>query len=106
MHSSLIPSTISLVLSIFQKFGVSPAAREITSSTRRVAQASKKVYAVHREHKAMGQLLVTLIVPPVVGLITYVVVRRIWERDENAPSEAGRRREPATKDERKEMPAH
>ena len=54
----------------------------------------------------MGQLLVTLIVPPVVGLITYVVVRRIWEIDENAPSEAGRRREPSTKDERKEMPAH
>lgn len=54
----------------------------------------------------MGQLLVTLVVPPVVGLITYVVVRRIWERDEKALSEAGRRREPSTKDERKEMPAH
>jgi hypothetical protein len=32
----------------------------------------------------MGQLLVTLIVPPIVGLVTYIVVRHIWERDENA----------------------
>ena len=32
----------------------------------------------------MGQLLVTLIVPPIVGMITYIVVRYIWERDENA----------------------
>ena len=31
----------------------------------------------------MGQLLVTLIVPPIVGVITYIVVRRIWDRDEN-----------------------
>jgi hypothetical protein len=31
----------------------------------------------------MGQLLVTLIVPPIVGVVTYLVVRRIWERDEN-----------------------
>ena len=28
----------------------------------------------------MGQLLVTLIVPPIVGLVTYIIVRRIWER--------------------------
>lgn len=31
----------------------------------------------------MGQLLVTLIIPPIVGLVTYIVVRHIWERDEN-----------------------
>ena len=31
----------------------------------------------------MGQLLLTLIVPPIVGVVTYLVVRRIWERDEN-----------------------
>ena len=30
----------------------------------------------------MGQLLVTLIVPPIVGLVTYIIVRHIWERDE------------------------
>jgi hypothetical protein len=30
----------------------------------------------------MGQLLVMLIVPPVVGVVTYIIVRRIWERDE------------------------
>jgi len=55
---------------------------------------------------AMGQLLVTLIVPPVVGLITYIVIRRIWERDENAPGEAVSRREPSVIDNREETPAH
>jgi hypothetical protein len=54
----------------------------------------------------MGQLLVTLIVPPVVGLVTYIVVRRIWERDENVPSEAANRREPSTTDNHEEKPAH
>jgi hypothetical protein len=72
----------------------------------RVAQASKQVYAVHQEHKAMGQLLMTLIVPPIVGLITYVVVRRIWDRDDNAPNEAVSRHEPSVMDKREEMPAH
>ena len=42
----------------------------------------------------MGQLLVTLIVPPIVGVITYIVVRRIWDRDENG-AEAVSRREPS-----------
>ena len=36
----------------------------------------------------MGQLLVTLIVAPIVGVVTYIVVRRIWERDENGAAEA------------------
>ena len=39
----------------------------------------------------MGQLLVTLIIPPVVGVVTYIVLRRIWERDENGASVAERR---------------
>jgi hypothetical protein len=43
----------------------------------------------------MGQLLLTLIVPPIVGLVTYVVVRRIWERDENGASEVVRSRDPS-----------
>jgi len=34
-------------------------------------------------HAAMGQLLAVLIVPPIVGLVTYFVVRLLWERDEN-----------------------
>jgi hypothetical protein len=42
----------------------------------------------------MGQFLVTLIVPPIVGLITYTIVRRIWERDKN-DAEAISRREPS-----------
>jgi hypothetical protein len=42
----------------------------------------------------MGQLLVMLIVPPIVGLVTYIIVRRIWERDENG-AEAVSRREPS-----------
>ena len=54
----------------------------------------------------MGQLLMTLIVPPIVGLITYVVVRRIWDRDDNAPNEAVSRHEPSVMDKREEMPAH
>ena len=42
----------------------------------------------------MGQLLVTLTVPPIVGLVTYIIVRRIWERDENG-AEAVNRHEPS-----------
>ena len=41
----------------------------------------------------MGQLLVTLIVPPIVGLVTYIIVRRIWERDENGAEAVSRRGE-------------
>jgi hypothetical protein len=41
----------------------------------------------------MGQLLVMLIVPPIVGVVTYVVIRRLWERDENGASEAVRLRD-------------
>ena len=43
----------------------------------------------------MGQLLVTLIVPPIVGVVTYIVVRRIWDRDENGAGDAVGRREPS-----------
>jgi hypothetical protein len=32
----------------------------------------------------MGQLLMILIVPPLVGVITYAVFRIIWEKDEQA----------------------
>lgn len=32
----------------------------------------------------MGELLVTLIVPPIVGVFVFIVIRHIWERDENA----------------------
>ena len=48
----------------------------------------------------MGQLLVTLIVPPIVGLVTYIIVRRIWERDANS-AEAVSRREPSAVTRRK-----
>ena len=30
----------------------------------------------------MGQLSAVLIIPPIVGLVTYVVVRLFWKRDE------------------------
>jgi hypothetical protein len=43
----------------------------------------------------MGQLLVMLIVPPIVGVVAYIVVRLIWERDENGGSEIVRRRDPS-----------
>jgi hypothetical protein len=39
----------------------------------------------------MGQLLVMLIVPPIVGVVTYIVVQRIWERDENSANVVVRR---------------
>ena len=51
----------------------------------------------------MGQLLVTLIVPPIVGLVTYIIVRRIWERDENG-AETVSRREPSAVPQAEEKP--
>ena len=47
-------------------------------------------------YAAMCQLLVMLIVPPIVGVVTYIVIRRIWERDENGASEAVTRLDPST----------
>ena len=41
-------------------------------------------------HAAMGQLLVMVIVPPVVGVVTYIIIRRLWEWDEIRASEAVR----------------
>ena len=43
----------------------------------------------------MGQLIVMLIVPPIVGVVTYILIRRIWERDKNGASEAVARRDPS-----------
>jgi len=43
----------------------------------------------------MGQLLVMLIVPPAVGMVTYIIIRRLWERDENDTGEAVKRRDPS-----------
>jgi hypothetical protein len=40
-----------------------------------------------------GQLLAVLIVPPIVGLVTYFVVRLLWERDENGANEGHSRNE-------------
>ena len=42
----------------------------------------------------MGQLLVMLIVPPVVGVATYLIIRRIWERGEYGAGEVVERRDP------------
>jgi hypothetical protein len=43
----------------------------------------------------MGQLLAMLIIPPIVGVVTYIVVRRFWEREENGAGEAVTRRDPS-----------
>ena len=43
----------------------------------------------------MGQLLVMLIVPPAVGVVTYVIIRRLWKGDEDDASETVRRRDPS-----------
>ena len=32
----------------------------------------------------MGQLLAILIIPPLVGIITYAVFQFVWEKDEQA----------------------
>jgi len=42
----------------------------------------------------MGQLLVMMIVPPIVGMVTYIVFRFFWDPDENSAGEAVRRRDP------------
>jgi hypothetical protein len=42
----------------------------------------------------MGQLLAILIAPPVVGLLTYFVVRLLWERDKNGAIEDHTKSEP------------
>jgi hypothetical protein len=42
----------------------------------------------------MGQILVMLIAPPIVGVVTYIVFRLIWEKDEDA-SEAINWRDPS-----------
>ena len=42
----------------------------------------------------MGQLLAVLIVPPVVGLLTFFVVRLLWERDKNGAIEGRTKSEP------------
>ena len=41
---------------------------------------------------AMGELLVTLTIPPLVGVITYYIVRRVWERDEERSVEGHEQR--------------
>ena len=53
---------------------------------------------------AMGQLLVTLIGPPIVGVVTCIIVRRIWDRDENGAGEAAGRREPSAVTSAQEKP--
>jgi len=50
-----------------------------------IAKSAKWLYAALRLEGtlAMGELLVTLIVPPIVGMVVFIVVRHIWKRDEN-----------------------
>jgi hypothetical protein len=43
----------------------------------------------------MAELLVMLIVPPSVGLITYIMVRFVQDRDENRDIEIVERHEPS-----------
>jgi len=52
----------------------------------------------------MGQLLVMLIVPPIVGVVTYGIIRLIWERENGVASEAVSRCEPSAEDESKSNP--
>jgi hypothetical protein len=43
----------------------------------------------------MGQLVVMLIVPPVVGMVTYIIIRRLWEHGENGAGDTVKRRDPS-----------
>ena len=43
----------------------------------------------------MAELLVMLIIPPIVGLITYLIVRFVQDRDKNGDSETVERHEPS-----------
>jgi len=54
-----------------------------------MAERANQAYAVAAigRRAAMGQLLAVLIVPPIVGLVTYFVVRLLLERDENGANE-------------------
>ena len=74
-----------------------------TPGATHVAKRTKQAYAVRQlKAAAMGQLLVMLIVPPIVGVVTYIVVRRIWDRDENG--DAVSRREPSAVTQAEEKP--
>ena len=53
----------------------------------------------------MAELLVTLIVPPIVGLLAYFAVHRLWEREENTANEATTRHEPSTAKEQEKVAA-
>ena len=43
----------------------------------------------------MGQLLVMLTVPPIVGVVAYIIARRLWELEENSGSEIIERHDPS-----------
>lgn len=49
-----------------------------------MAAAWAVVYSVAREDVRVGQLLVMLIVPPIVGVMTYVVIGLVSKSDEDA----------------------
>ena len=53
----------------------------------------------------MAELLVTLIVPPIAGLVAYFAIHRFWEREENAPNETTTRHEPSTANEHEKVAA-
>lgn len=41
----------------------------------------------------MGQLLVMLIIPPIIGIVTYAVLRLIWKKDEAVDREGAKQHE-------------
>jgi hypothetical protein len=40
----------------------------------------------------MGQLLIMVIVPPAIGVVTYALLRLLWNRDEETDRAARRQR--------------
>lgn len=77
-------------------YQMAPPPRDIFATRQQCGSSNKKLkiglacFAL-AGHAAMGQLLVMLTVPPIVGVVTYVIIRRLWERDENAGEAVGRR---------------
>ena len=59
------------------------------------AKKSLRYCTVEWDGAAMGQLLVMLIVPPAVGVVTYIIIRRLWEGDENDASQKVTQHDPS-----------
>jgi hypothetical protein len=54
----------------------------VATHNRDIAALSKRVYARRRGGPTMGELLAMIIIPPLVGIVTYVVLHLLWKKQE------------------------